>query len=91
MYHPRDFGGGQQVDHLAPGARARRIQHGDIGAPALTRQCPPHRIGDHLTCGMSVKAARAARDAARELSTVITRPDSPTASASTAAKTPTPP
>ena len=39
----------------------------------------------------SASAVRAARDAPRDVSTVTTVPASPTASASTAAKTPAPP
>lgn len=89
--HTAHSGIGQQINDLTPGARSGRVQHRNIGATVLSRQHPSHRIGDHLDLGQISQATRAAAEAARAVSTLKTRPDSPTASPSTAAKTPAPP
>jgi translocation and assembly module TamB len=47
MNNSWDVRGGQQIDDLAPGTGARRVEHGHIGPFTLRGQCPPNRIADH--------------------------------------------
>ncbi len=46
--HPGHRGRREQVDHLAAGSGARRVQHRDVGTAAGRAQGAAHRIGEDL-------------------------------------------
>lgn len=94
VHDTRDTGRGEQIDDLAPGPARGGSSTATSAVEALSRCAASARRTESVTiCTWlrSASAVRAARVDAREVSTLSTRPEAPTASPSAAAKTPAPP